>query len=98
MEERHIITDFWTWRMTSTDDSEERQILLNAKATITQQMWKLNDYKELSIPSFDTHKQAMRLGVPHGLTKNMAVDLHTFKIVYRTQYKPGRDLLGLRGQ
>lgn len=98
MEERHIITDFWTWRMTSTDDPEERQILLNAKATITQQMWKLNDYKELSIPSSDTHKQAMRLGVPHGLTKNMAADLHTFKTVYRTQYKPGRELLGLRGQ
>ncbi len=84
--------------MTSTDDPEERQILLNAKATITQQMWKLNDYKELSIPSSDTHKQAMRLGVPHGLTKNMAADLHTFKTVYRTQYKPGRELLGLRGQ
>ena len=61
------------------------------------QMWRLGDYKELSIPTTDTHKQALQLGVPHGLIKAMSGDLHNFKTIYRTVYRPGRELLNLRG-
>lgn len=60
-------------------------------------MWKLNDYKELSIHTSKTYKHALRLGVPHDLTKNLSANLHSFKTVYRTQYKPDRALLSLGG-
>jgi len=35
----------------------------------------------------------MRLGLPHGLVKKMAADLHNFKLVYRSVYKLARDIL-----
>ncbi|KAI9715705.1 MAG: hypothetical protein M1812_005857, partial [Candelaria pacifica] len=97
LEERQILTDFWNWKLKGHTDPDERQLLLNARATMNAQMWRLDDYKELSIPTTDTHKQALRLGVPHGLIKAMSRDLHNFKTIYRTVYRPGRELLNLRG-
>ena len=63
-------------------------MVLNTKARMQQPMWKLNDYKEISIPSSETYKQAMRIGIPHGLAKNMSADLHTFKAVYYVNIDP----------
>jgi hypothetical protein len=98
IEERQIIQDFWNWKLNIANNAEERQLLLTAKAVIAGQMWNsIEDYKELSISSSDTHTTAMRLGLPHGLIKKMATDLHSFKLVYRSVYKPARDILTLRG-
>lgn len=98
IEERQIIQDYWNWKLNAANNAKERQLLMTAKTIIARQMWtSIEDYKELSISSSDTHKTAIRLGLPHGLLKKMATDLHDFKLVYRSVYKPARDILTLRG-
>jgi len=98
IEERQIIQDYWNWKLNAANNAKERQLLMTAKTIIARQMWtSIENYKELSISSTDTHKTAIRLGLSHGLLKKMATNLHNFKLVYRSVYKPARDILTLRG-
>lgn len=97
-EEEDVLADFWNWKFQQTKRVEVRQRLSLAQAICENELWSLEDLKQLSDFSSSIYTHAMKQGMPEGLVRGIHTDIQVFKNVYRTQYKPGQDLLALRNK
>ena len=94
-DEEAILDDFWNWKFRSTNRPEKKQLYANARALIEKELWTISDLKEMSDSSSEIYQHAMRQGIPHGLARTLHNELHDLKNIWRTQYRPGRQILDL---
>lgn len=70
--------------------------LVEIRAIIDHQMWKTEDYKQMSDRSTAVYSKAMSLGIPDGFASHLRDNIHRYKTAWRTIYKPARQITNLR--
>ena len=64
--------------------------LANIRGFMDQEMWKADDYRQMSDRSTAVYKRAISLGIPDGFAIHLRDDLHKYKAVWRGSYRPAR--------
>jgi len=95
-EDNQILADFFHCkkRLVHTRPDIQRK-LATAYETIIQEMWSVEDVKDISDKNSRFYKRAMALHMPHGLVTSFQDQLSEFKHIYRSEYAASRQLATL---
>ena len=94
--ERVVLEDFWTWLINQMTTDENRQQIRICEEIVRRGALGVEDLKEISIQGSQMCDWANEKGLPIGLMRRFKGLLKEFKPVYRTVFRPGRDLLDMR--
>ena len=94
-EEDDAMDSFWDWMIEKTRRPEARRVLEESRDKVLEQMWTLEQLKQLSNTKSEIHGRALGLGMPHGLLTNMRARMTEYKSAWRSQYQLSRQLLAL---
>ena len=95
-EAEQVMDDFWSWRSSLTRSVERRGALAEIKAIVDKEMWTVEDLRTMSDPSTRMYQRGLAKGLPEGMMEHFDEDFREFKAVYRTQYKPARQLADMQ--
>ncbi len=88
-EEKAVIEQFFLWKIARTTRQAVKNKIAEVRRLVDNQMWSINDLKEMSDTTSSIYRTAIQLGVPDGMTKSFRDDLKIFK----PQWRQAKDLL-----
>ena len=95
-EDDQILNDFFHWKRSLMNHRPEIQRRLTfVQEKIQEEMWSVEDVKDMSNETSAVHKRAIALNLPHGLISSFKTQLKEFKQIYRSEYNAGRGLQNL---
>ncbi len=91
-EEESVIEQFFLWKIARATRQAAKDKIAEVRRLVDNQMWSIDDLKEMSDTTSSIYRTAIQLGVPDGMARSFRGDLKTFK----PQWRQAKDLLHIR--
>ena len=84
-DEEDLLDDFFEWEIAKARRDKYKGLWFNAKATVQDNMWRVEHLKAMSNPLSNEYQVGLRHGLPDGMMRNFRVEFRAFKEYYRSR-------------
>lgn len=84
-DETELVEAFFEWKLSTIQNEHARTKWLEVFKIVQEEMWSLEQMKEMSVSGGERRLYALQKGIPEGIVSSISSVIHQFKVVHRNQ-------------